>query len=869
MAEFSQPCCTAVQVALVDVLHAWGVQPAAVVGHSSGEIAAAYASSALSASDAILVAYYRGKVSSEIHTAGSMAAVSLGRSKVEPYLVPGVVIGCVNSPSSVTLSGDTEALEQVTKAISDSHPGTLVRKLRVGCAYHSHHMAAAAKSYESYMHGMSATSAKIPFYSAVRGGKLDDRLLDAKYWVDNLVSPVLFSDALGELARNIPPASVMLEIGPHAALAGPIRQVLHAEKSGQHEYTSTLSRGQDARTSLATCAGHLFQCGANVNLAAMLGKRGQVLVDLPAYSWTRDGPYWAENRLSREYRFRRFPKHDILGSPVVETSSFNPAWRNMLSLDDVPWLRDHVVVDDVVFPGAGYVAMAGEAIRQLTAGTDYSIREFNIESALLLHEGVTTELITHFEPVQLTTTLDSSWYNFKISSLSMNSGARWTRHAFGQIRGGRSCMPATPTTQARHRDVNTAHWYAAMKRVGLNYGPRFQCLGEISAEVNARSATARVQHHTRTEESPYALHPSALDCVLQLFSVAATHGQSRRLRQISVPTYIEELYISPAGKTVAVQVDADMTTTGAITGSAFGTDGDETTIELRNITMSPLAGTGDGEETDAHAGAELVWKPDINFLDQGDLMETAEDCSSSLNVLERMMLACAVECHLSLKPKTLERSHLNKYVAWMDHVYGQAAGNKYVGVCDSQSITALGSTERCALIEKAFQDLQHTTAWAHAKAVFRLFSNMDLILAGKVDALAILMDDDVLSGIYNAMRLTDASQFFQLLAHLKPNLRILEIGAGTGATTASILEALSEDPLKHGRSYSTYTFTDVSPAFLNPATTRFKNHVAVEYKVLDITKDPVEQGFTSNSFDLIVASNVGHQHHCRGYLYLC
>jgi acyl transferase domain-containing protein len=860
-----------VQIALVDVLHAWGIEPAAVVGHSSGEIAAAYASSALSASEAILVAYYRGKVTSTMDATGSMVAVGLGRSKVEPYLVQGIVIGCVNSPSSVTLSGDIKALERVTKAISDDHPGALVRKLRVGCAYHSHHMTAVAKPYGSYIAGISATSAKTPFYSAVTGTKLDPRLLDAKYWVDNLISPVLFSDALGELVRDMPPASVMLEIGPHSALAGPIRQVLQAEKSGQYEYATTLNRGQDARISLATCAGHLFQCGAKVNFAAMLDGGGRVLVDLPNYSWTRDGPYWAENRLSREYRFRRFPKHDILGSPVVETSSFIPAWRNILSLDDVPWLRDHVVVDDVVFPGACYIAMAGAAVRQLTTATDYTIREFNIENALLLHEGFATELITHFEPVHLTTTLNSAWYNFQISSLSMNTGARWTRHAFGQIRGGRSCpsILATPAIQTCHRSVDTSHWYAAMKRVGLHYGPRFQCLANISAEVNARIATARIRHLERMEESTYALHPSALDCVLQLFSVAATHGQSRRLGQLSVPTYIEELYICPAKDSVTVRVEADVTTTGAITGSASGTIGDETVLELKNLTLSPLAGAVDGRETDTHAAAELVWMRDISFLDQADLMKTAENCSSSLYVLERMMLACAVECHMSVKSREPKRPYLEKYLAWMNRVYRQAASDQYVGISDSQQLTALGSAGRSAYIKEAFQDLRHTTAWPHATAVYRLFSNMDSILAGKIEALAILMDDDLLSRIYDAVRLTDASQFFRLFAHLKPNLRILEIGAGTGATTASVLETLSDEALGYGRVYSTYTFTDISPAFLNQAKERFKNHAAVEYKVLDITEDTVEQGFPSSSFDLIIASNVGHQLDCRGYQCLC
>jgi 2-polyprenyl-3-methyl-5-hydroxy-6-metoxy-1,4-benzoquinol methylase len=312
-----------------------------------------------------------------------------------------------------------------------------------------------------------------------------------------------------------------------------------------------------------------------------------------------------------------------------------------------------------------------------------------------------------------------------------------------------------------------------------------------------------------------------------------------------------------------------VTSTGAITGSASGTVGDETTLELKNLKLSPLAGAVDGRETDTHAAAELVWKPDISFLDQGNLMKTTADCSSLLNVLERMMLACVVECHLTFKSKEPKRPHLEKYLAWMNHIYEQAASDQYIGVSDSQQLMALGSAGRSAFIEEAFQDLRQTTLRPHATAVYRLFSNMDSILAGNVEALSILMDDDLLGRIYDAVRTTDASQFFRLFAHLKPNLRILEIGAGTGGTTASILETLSDDALEHGRVYLTYTFTDITPAFLNQAKERFKDHAAVEYKVLDITEDPAEQGFPSNSYDLIVASNVSHQLHCRGYQCLC
>jgi len=138
-AEFSQPCCTAIQIALVELLTKWGMKLAAVVGHSSGEIAAAFACGAITASDAIRVAYYRGNVTQFLDPSrpGAMAAIGLGMPVVLPLLRPGVSIGCDNSPESVTLTGDVDKVESLVRIIKEKHPGTLARLLRVTVAYHS------------------------------------------------------------------------------------------------------------------------------------------------------------------------------------------------------------------------------------------------------------------------------------------------------------------------------------------------------------------------------------------------------------------------------------------------------------------------------------------------------------------------------------------------------------------------------------------------------------------------------------------------------------------------------------------------------------------------------------------------------------
>ncbi len=136
-AEFSQPLCTALQIALVDLLATWSITPSAVMGHSSGELAAAYAAAALSAKDAIIAAFYRGQVCKTAKKTGGMAAVGLGKEDVSPYLASGVRVACENSGSSVTLSGDLEVLEKVMAKIKEARPDVLVRKLQVEMAYHS------------------------------------------------------------------------------------------------------------------------------------------------------------------------------------------------------------------------------------------------------------------------------------------------------------------------------------------------------------------------------------------------------------------------------------------------------------------------------------------------------------------------------------------------------------------------------------------------------------------------------------------------------------------------------------------------------------------------------------------------------------
>lgn len=813
-----------------------------------------YASGVLTAADAIKVAYYRGLVSKEVKTDGGMAAVGLSCGHVKPHLIEGVIIGCENSPSSITLSGDSDNLRNVMASIRKEYPEALVRQLRVDCAYHSHHMKPVSSKYAELLSSIKANRTDIPFYSSVTGGKLNGSTLDAQYWVCNLLSPVLFHSALSCLLNDFPDA-VLLEVGPHVALNGPIRQTIKATSSAKADYVGTLSRGSNAHASMLSSIGSLFQRGVPVKFEHVVPK-GNVLTNLPKYAWHRQGPFWNESRLSQGWRQRDFPKHDILGSRVMEVSEYDPTWRCLLRLDDVPWIRDHDISHDIVFPGAGYVAMAGEAIRQLTGEVDFTVREVTISNALVLLEGATTELITHFKKIRLTTTLDSTWYDFDISSYSKSTG-RWIKHAVGQARGGCNYETDSPKIIPEKRMVGSQKWYSVMKRFGLNYGPRFQGLRDITAGISQRMAVAYIDNTSEDSESFYTMHPCTIDFAFQLFSVAAFKGLSRLFTKLSIPTYIEELYIRPTSTEILIAADAEVTPRGAFFGDAVGVAPDIGTVfRLKNLRLSPLTDASDVRGSDPHAAVELVWKPDINCLDPSTLIHVTKNSGGLSLMVERMALACMIESSLLLAERDINDDFLLKFRSWLDKMHQAALKGDYNSLKDDSSIAGMSSADRRSMIESAQVELLQTDAWPISTAVYRIFHAIEGIAAGTTEALQVLLEDDLLARVYDFGRLSNFDEFFTLVAHQKPDLRILEVGAGTGGTTAEVLPALSSVKPYNDRNYLSYTFTDVSPGFFRSAKERFQDYEAMEYRVLDISKDPLDQGFAEGSFDIIVASNV-------------
>jgi acyl transferase domain-containing protein len=489
-------------------------------------------------------------------------------------------------------------------------------------------------------------------------------------------------------------------------------------------------------------------------------------------------------------RLRKFPCHELLGSRILEGNDLEPTWRNLLNLEAVPWIRDHKLQDDIVFPAAGYISMAGEASRQLSGIEAYTLRNIVIKTALVLKEDFIVELVTSLRPSRLTDDLNSAWYDFTISSFN---GSIWVKHCMGQTKPGGG-KKSTSAISSLPRVV--ALPYEGMKSIGLNYGPHFQGLRETSAGPGSGTATGKILAPTTTIQDAYQLHPTTIDCCLQLFMIAASEGVARRLDRLFVPTQIAELYIGNITPTSGVMARATSSANdmvSSLTGSAVATslDGD-VVLSLTGGNFSSVE--EETEEKDNVAGAEIIWKPDIDFISIDSLIRPhrAENVRESWLLTEELSLTCMIEMRHRLQSTDHPAlQHLQKYRSWLDSHLQEAKKAGHVMAQTVREGEDLSCTQRCEKIEILAHKAMASKAPAVADLVKRVFDNCEDLFHGCVEALELLHVNEGLTKFYNELEdLSDYSDFFSTLGHSNTRLRILEIGAGTGGTTSRVLNSL-------------------------------------------------------------------------------
>ncbi|PYI03858.1 putative polyketide synthase [Aspergillus sclerotiicarbonarius CBS 121057] len=858
-AEFCQPLCTAVQIGLVNLLASWGVKPVTVVGHSSGEIAAAYAAGALSEGSAIILAFYRGKLAKSQMGIGEMASVGLSSDDIAPYLVDGVVIACKNSPKSVTLSGQTSKIDLIVERIRDELPDVFCKKLGLGIAYHSHHMRALGPAYEaSVSRHLESNHQMLPMFSSVTTEiMVNPQELDAAYWRRNLESPVLFADAVSKLLGN-EKEHILVEVGPHSALSGPLKQIFQSHSPKQTPlYIPTLIHSDTScETQILSALGLMHINGAFVDLIAVNGK-GHPLADLPPYPWQHGVRYWNESRLVRDWRLNERPSHELLGSRCPESTDLEPSWRNILSLGSVSWLSEHVIRGQTVFPAAGYIAMAGEAIQQLTSETDgYTVKNVLFKSPLVIQDSGDVEIITTLRPERINDLMNSEWFAFSIASYNNND---WTENCSGHVRAGANDQDIRVQVQSYARRVSPEKWYSALFDRGLSYGTQFCGLQDISADPLGGRASARV-NRVKEHEGSYLIYPTMIDQCLQLMSVADAAGISRRIIKNAIPASIDGMSIGRGGDHMEVGVTVKQESGNYLAGDATAMlDGKV----VFSMTRGVLFSLGDQERTQSiPLLAQMQWRPSIEFQHPQALLPHIDLPAAQLVILEEMRqisFLYVLQTADTIRHMRPEASHLAKWKSWVLAEEARILDKSQILGSIFERWMVISSAEKDTMIETLSSSVTNKVGIDSTIPIIcmnQIYANCQGIISTQVSPLNLLLDENRLGRYYAyGQEGADWSSFLTLLCHSKPGLRILEIGAGTGSATMATLQSLyiSGMPM-----YAKYVFTDIAPSFLAAARSRFERYQHIEYKVLDISRDPLEQGFAAYEFDLVIASNVIH-----------
>ncbi len=500
--QVAQPANFLIQVALTKQLGDWKVFPAAIVGHSVGEVASAYASGALSLDDAVLVSYHRSRLQQRAAGKGKMLATGLTMSQAETLLgrwADKVSIAAINGSADTTLSGDPSALNEIAEDLAEKQ--LFHRMLKVEVAYHSPQMDLLKDELLDSLKNIRPRLTTIPVYSTVTGRIVEDAAFDGKYWCDNVREPVRFADAIDTIMKDGHEA--FLEVGPHPVLAASLRDAFRRH-NGRGVALATLRRGEAEYPALLQSIGGLHVNGYDAGLRDLAGE-GRRYVKLPAYAWQRNS-FWKETPAAESDRIGKQP-HPLLGNRLPGPA---PTWEGELNSHTAAYLFDHIIDGVSLFPGAGYIEQ-GLAIHRLTEDAEAGM----LEDVAFLQ----ALIIQPDKDVVLRATFDEASREFRIYCQQGEDSSRWMLHATGRI----SASPPFPASSIDLKDIKqrcvdylaAEPFYARLAAHRLQYGPSFQGVkhlwrrsGEVLAEIEAPSKQ-------NGAESDYLLDPALLDAGVQ------------------------------------------------------------------------------------------------------------------------------------------------------------------------------------------------------------------------------------------------------------------------------------------------------------------------------------------------------------------
>ena len=873
------------------------------------------------------VAYYRGVAASELlalhQTKGAMMAIGMSAEDTQPYLeglTSGkAVVACINSPSSVTVSGDAAAIDELVHLLKDTP--VFSRRLVVDVAYHSHHMELVANEYllciehiiprgRPEQHQNATNLHRVSFFSSVTGTEVENEDLGAEYWIANLLGQVNFAQSLRTLcfetnsqhtgkvlpvrkrekrttAAQKPSVDFLLEIGPHSALSGPIKQIIQADvklKSADITYASLLSRKTHSVSSTLQAVATLASLSYSVDLKAINfpstteteREPPRLLVDMPSYTWNHARSYWAEPRMSKTFRNRESPRTDLLGAPDNMACPFQPRWRNHLRVSELPWLVDHKIQSDIVFPAAGYLSIAIEAVVRLAKNpetiSEVALQDISISAAMIIPDDVAVETMTLLQHLdQGLLTESGEWYKFHIYSVSRDN--RWTEHCSGLVgtetESDKLESPATilngaiqasPVNQDNGvSEIDVDKLYARLRRVGLEYGPCFSNLSCAHTAPNNCVAEVIIPDTADVMpmnfEYPLMIHPCTLDSVFHTIFAAlpSTALDSGPIIPISLAKLRVSFNIpTAAGEILSVNTSVKSSAKGHILASidVAGSQDDisepkpKLSITGLRCKRLEISSTQNSQSKEIPIAYDIEWKADHEFL-SGDqlslyLQPEQNGCAGEptwRDEYDHHVADMISEVLATVdKQNTSEKSIPSGIFADLGRMlqrYNEYSNAPVFGTEPTALPESIGRLLN--VMREGFSKIQDS-----AEGFMQLRSNLW---------------DAYWEVLANTRMIRETTRYLDLVSHKAPDISVLEIGVSSGQPCTLFLEPLMQ-PSNAGNRVprcGKYTFAYQQDSDLDQARLRLAKWLdLVEYLKLDIDRNVSEQGLTDLTYDIII-----------------
>ncbi|TGJ79824.1 hypothetical protein E0Z10_g8943 [Xylaria hypoxylon] len=918
-ADVAQCLTAVVQMALVDLLTAFGISPVAVVGHSMGEIAAAYCAEFLTRESALRVAYYRGVLTATIPektpTRGAMLVTALSSEQAAMYFNRGnsksikwpntLVVSCINSPCNTTISGAESEIDDLNQILMGE--GIFARRLRVPVAYHSPQMEVIVSDCLRGFGILESPppTADIKMVSSVTGSILTrERACEGSYWTKNLTSPVLFSRAVGRLCqdsnkslrkkldgshREAIVVDTLIEIGPHAALQLPIEQILKdIPRTDDIKYLSALYRNQSASVSLLQLVGQLHCSGVRIDLRHVndpdkhLRYSRTTMSKAPEYPFDHSVRYWWESPLVTNYRLRLHGHEELLGSPSREWNPLEPQWRYCLQISEMPWLLDHKLSGKVVYPASAMITMAMKGVSQLSGRQNvvgFSFHDVQFESAITIPTDPTNlETRLQLRPLKRTSNINSQNLTWTFSIYSV-TGNRWARNCHGTVEVHNFSNSLTEEIEQRsqyyqrslkvrsescNQTLSSSTIYSNFVQNGFGYGKSFQGIETLQHD-DTRTVIARLAHSrlsSNSQDSFYIMHPGPLDSFFHLALITLSKGSK------PIPTQaisrVKRLWISVDGLQhsngllqASAKLEHDSTLTKLYSGFALTDDAKKIGLVL------------DGLQTTVISSIEEVETASKHYQFWGGIQEHVDlDAMSATKAVKRLESICGTDPGgLGDFLRDLRRYLLFIVRELRDSLTESGINptkpylKRYVDWMDWH----LQRPTRDSCVSNATSLRVRLENQGFLGQFFlRVADNAKGILRGDLDMVQLIFADNSLETFYEQM-LNHSAYHIKIQTYLHdltfkyPNMDFLEVGAGTGSFTQHILAALSSISNSIEGRFRSYYYTDVSPAFFERAQSRFSKHAPkIKFTTFNAEQDPLQQGFDERSFDVIAASNVLH-----------